>query len=186
MARSSGTIRTLGGDEGGTDEAGPWLQVWSPEGALLYATVSPSGSPLPTSRALALKSDDRIESIAAAGTTFRVVSRHGRISTQPVVIQVARSEAPMQQELRQLALILVLGLPLGIAIAGFGGYSLARLALAPVNRMADRAQLITAERLSDRLPVDHAEDELGRLASVFNQTPRPPRSVLRADASVHG
>jgi len=158
------------GDEGGTDEAGPWLQVWSPDGALLYANGVAQRTPLPTSRALALKSDDRIESIAAAGTSFRVVSRHGRISSQAVVIQVARSEAPMREELRQLALILVLGLPLGIAIAGFGGYSLARLALAPVNRMAERARLITAERLSDRLPVDHPEDELGRLATVFNQT----------------
>jgi heavy metal sensor kinase len=76
----------------------------------------------------------------------------------------------MRQQLRQLALILVLGLPLGIAIAGLGGYSLARLALAPVNRMAERARSITAERLSDRLPIDHPEDELGRLATVFNQT----------------
>lgn len=36
--------------------------------------------------------------------------------------------------------------------------------------MAERARTITAERLSDRLPVDHPEDELGRLAAVFNQT----------------
>jgi signal transduction histidine kinase len=103
---------------------------------------------------------------------FRVVSRHGKIiaTGQPLVIQVGRSEEPTREELRSLALILVLGLPLGIAIAGFGGYSLARLALAPVNRMAERARLITAERLSDRLPVDHPEDELGRLATVFNET----------------
>jgi heavy metal sensor kinase len=76
----------------------------------------------------------------------------------------------MREQLRKLSLIVVLGLPLGIAIAGLGGYWLARLALAPVNRMAERARLITAERLSDRLPVDHPEDELGRLATVFNET----------------
>jgi heavy metal sensor kinase len=157
-------------DEDGGDEAGPWLQVWSPEGALLYANGAAQRIPLASSRELALKPDDRIESLAAAGASFRVLSRHGRISSQPVVIQVARSETPMLQERQQLALILVLGLPLGVAIAGFGGYSLARLALAPVNRMAERARLITAERLSDRLPVDHPEDELGRLATVFNQT----------------
>ena len=126
------------------------------------AAVQPRARPQP---------DDRIESLGAAGgVPFRVLSRHGRISSQPVVIQVARSEAPMRQELQQLALILVLGLPLGVAIAGFGGYSLARRALAPMNRMAERARLITAERLSDRLPVDHPDDELGRLATVFNET----------------
>lgn len=98
-----------GGDEEGSDEAGPWLQVWSPEGALLYANSVAQRIPLATSRALALKPDDRIESLAAPGTSFRVLSRHGRISNQPVVIQVARSEMPMRQERRQLALILVSG-----------------------------------------------------------------------------
>jgi signal transduction histidine kinase len=36
--------------------------------------------------------------------------------------------------------------------------------------MTERARSITAERLSDRLPVAHPEDEMGRLASVFNET----------------
>jgi signal transduction histidine kinase len=36
--------------------------------------------------------------------------------------------------------------------------------------MAERARSITAERLHDRLPVDNPNDELGRLASVFNDT----------------
>jgi heavy metal sensor kinase len=47
---------------------------------------------------------------------------------------------------------------------------LARKALSPIQRMATRAQTITAARLSDRLPVDNPDDELGRLASVFNDT----------------
>jgi signal transduction histidine kinase len=36
--------------------------------------------------------------------------------------------------------------------------------------MSERARSITAERLSDRLPVDNPEDEMGRLATVFNET----------------
>ena len=76
----------------------------------------------------------------------------------------------MRQELRELTMFLVLGLPFGVAAAGLGGYALARGALAPVTRMAVRAQSITAARLNDRLPVDHPHDELGRLAVVFNET----------------
>src|SRR5204862_6589265 len=53
---------------------------------------------------------------------------------------------------------------------GVGGYVLARRALAPVDRMAERARSINAERLNDRLPVDNPDDELGRLATVFNET----------------
>jgi hypothetical protein len=37
----------------------------------------------------------------------------------------------MRQELRELTIILVLGLPFGVAAAGLGGYVLARGALAP-------------------------------------------------------
>jgi signal transduction histidine kinase len=36
--------------------------------------------------------------------------------------------------------------------------------------MTERARSITAERLSDRLPVENAADEMGRLALVFNET----------------
>ena len=87
-----------------------------------------------------------------------------------MVIQVAKREAAMRREFQHLVLILVLGLPIGVAAAGLGGYSLARRALAPVERMAERARLITAERLSDRLPVDNPNDEFGQLATVFNAT----------------
>jgi heavy metal sensor kinase len=76
----------------------------------------------------------------------------------------------MRQELDELLLMFLLGLPLAVAAAGLGGYSLARRALAPVDQMAERARLITAECLTDRLPVANPNDEVGRLASVFNDT----------------
>ena len=52
--------------------------------------------------------------------------------------------------------MLILGLPLGVGAAGFGGYSLARYALAPIERMTERARTINAARLSDRLPIGNA------------------------------
>jgi heavy metal sensor kinase len=62
------------------------------------------------------------------------------------------------------------GLPFGVLASVLGGYSLARRALAPLDRMTERARTINAERLQDRLPVDNPHDELGRLATVFNDT----------------
>src|ERR1044071_6760292 len=76
----------------------------------------------------------------------------------------------MQQEMRNLGLILAFGLPLAVLLAALGGFTLASRALAPIERMTERARLITAERLTDRLPVHNPDDELGRLAAVFNET----------------
>lgn len=152
------------------DEDDPWLQVWSPSNELLFQTAVARRNPLAESAALAAQAPGRIVPISDTGQAFRMLARWAVLGGKPVVIQVARSEAPMRRELRELTLFLVLGLPLGVALAGLGGYALARGALAPVNRMAERARSITAARLNDRLPVDNPRDELGQLALVFNQT----------------
>src|SRR4029079_4946388 len=60
--------------------------------------------------------------------------------------------------------------PRAVLVRGFGAYMLGRRAVAPVERMTERAQSITAERLGDRLPVDNPDDEMGRLALVVNET----------------
>ena len=57
-----------------------------------------------------------------------------------------------------------------LAVAGLAGYALARRALSPIEQMARRAQEITPEKLHARLPDDDADDELGQLARVFNDT----------------
>jgi heavy metal sensor kinase len=155
------------------EEELPWVQVLNERGELLFANSEAERRPIPEARELALRTDttsDVPAVIPTPGAPTRVLSRRGSIGPQRVVIQVARSEAAMRQSLRELLLVLVLGLPLAVALAGLGGYTLARRALAPVERMTERARSITAERLSDRLPVAHPDDEMGRLATVFNET----------------
>src|SRR5262249_14544196 len=124
----------------------------------------------PDSHRLAAIADERIVTVPGVQPPYRVMSGGARIGGRPVIVQVARSEGSITQDLRQLLYILLLGLPIAVAAAGVGGYVLARRALAPVDRMAERARLINAERLNDRLPVDNPADELGRLATVFNET----------------
>jgi heavy metal sensor kinase len=151
----------------------PWMQVWSPGGReLLYSNSEAQSRPIPRGKELAARADGRIVTVDVPGdpVPVRVLSLVESIGPRRVVLQVARSEMAMQQELRKLGLILMLGLPIAVALAGFGGYALASRALAPIERMTDRARLISAERLTDRLPVHNPDDELGRLASVFNET----------------
>lgn len=167
--RPDGTLTWFEGDDA-TGQNSPWLQVWSPSGQLVFQTAVAERNPLPDSALLAARADDQIVSVPTMWSAFRVLSGRSTIGGKPMVLQVARSETQMRRDLRDLGLILMLGLPLGVAVAGLGGYSLARRALAPVDRMAERARSITAEQLSARLPINNPSDELGRLASVFNDT----------------
>ena len=153
-----------------TDEDSPWLRVWSAAGDLLFSTSAARRSPIPTSDALARQADGQIVPVRSTRPAYRLLSRAATIDGQPVVIQVAQSEALIRAELSELGFLLLVGLPVGVAAAGLGGYALARRALKPVDRMAERARSITAARLDERLPVDEPNDELGRLATVFNQT----------------
>jgi heavy metal sensor kinase len=153
------------------EEEQPWVQVWGAGGVLmLIANDEARRRPVPEAQALAEQGGERIAAFTNGPVPMRVLSRPSYIRHRPVVIQVARSELPMRENLRDLAVILILGLPVAVAIAGFGGYTLARRALAPIERMSDRARHITAENLSARLPIDNPDDEMGRMATVFNET----------------
>ena len=80
------------------------------------------------------------------------------------------AEADMQRQLAEILLVLAGGLPLVVGLAGVGGYVLARRALAPIDHMAADARRITADRLDERLSVPNPNDEIGRLATVINDT----------------
>src|SRR6185436_3559526 len=126
-------------DETGEGDT-PWLQVYSTDGKLLYFTPEARRNPVPNSEKLASSADDRIVTIPGVSPPYRVMSGAAKIGESKVVVQVARSEAPIMQDLHQLLYILMLGLPVGVAAAGVGGYLLARRALAPVDRMSERAR----------------------------------------------
>jgi heavy metal sensor kinase len=85
-------------------------------------------------------------------------------------IAVAADESALRRTLRTLALVLALGIPVAVAVSIAGGSFLAGRALAPIGAMAERARRITAESLDERLPVENAGDEFGRLAMIFNET----------------
>lgn len=74
------------------------------------------------------------------------------------------------ENIQSLAVVLMVGIPFALILAVFGGYFLAGRALSPVKAITRKAHEITAESLSQRLPVQNPHDEIGRLATVFNDT----------------
>jgi two-component system, OmpR family, heavy metal sensor histidine kinase CusS len=86
----------------------------------------------------------------------------------PLVVQAATSLTSIDQELTELLTVLLLSGPLALIGALGGGYVLARKALAPVDRIVQTADQITATRLDQRIDVRDSDDELGRLARTLN------------------
>ena len=65
---------------------------------------------------------------------------------------------------------LLVGGPATLLLFGWTGYFIAGRALAPVKEMVERTRRLSAKSLNERLPVVNPHDELGELATVFNET----------------
>jgi heavy metal sensor kinase len=158
-------------EAGDEDEwiASQWLEVWATDGRLLLR--GPAARPLGLD-APAVPSTERSlrRSVAVGGARVRVLDARTSIGGVPVVVRAARSEERYRHDARELLLAHAVAVPLAIVLCALFGYSLAKRALAPVARMTESARRINAERLSERLPVGNPDDELGRLASAFNDT----------------
>jgi heavy metal sensor kinase len=79
---------------------------------------------------------------------------------------------PLDEVVADLAVlrsVLMLALPLMVALAGIGGYWLARRNLAPLGSMAAQASRITHSNLGTRLDAGQAAEELTVLADSFNE-----------------
>jgi heavy metal sensor kinase len=159
---SDGSIRM-----GGHDEGESLVEVWSPDGGLLFRSPQLEGQAL--GDAGSAGSGRGFTSITTpSGRPLRVLSHRHRLGQREVFMRVAISEEPLRHEWRELGVGLLVGLPLAIAIAGLGGHWLATRALAPIDDMARHAERLTADTLGERLPVENSEDELAHLARVFN------------------
>ncbi len=101
----------------------------------------------------------------------RVAVRRVQATTTsaPYLIAVAQSLKANTEELELLRQIFYIAIPIALALAGLGGFFLARKSLAPVAAMSEHARRISAENLEERLPVANSRDELGQLAATFNE-----------------
>jgi signal transduction histidine kinase len=97
--------------------------------------------------------------------TFPIVVR-GRLVN---VLQVGMSLEGLLRERQNFLWALATLTPLGLILAGGGGWLLARRVLRPVDQMTQAARRIEAERLAERLQGAEVDDEFGRLARTLNE-----------------
>jgi len=150
---------------------GHFIEVWSPEGSLLYRSAALQGQTLGGPPRPDEGLHDPIPSSArlANGTRVRLASGVYHIEDRRVVLRIAYSQEALWRELGEFGEVLLLGFPIAVLLAGFGGYALARKALSPIDSMATQAKKISADKLGDRLSIENPEDELGKLGTVFNE-----------------
>lgn len=152
-----------------------WLQVWSEGGRLLFESDVARAQPIV---GLAVPAEDASVSVVRQdGARLRVKTERGHVARHPVIVRVATSEDRVRAELTELFAFMAAALFLCAAGAGYGVHRLSRRAVAPIGRLVDAANSITAADLAARLPIETPHDEVGQLAQAFNAT------LARLDAS---
>jgi heavy metal sensor kinase len=148
-----------------------WVEVYRPDGVVRYLRGLPNRDALRTAITRPVDEPPGYRTLRTpAGAFVRTLVTHQRIGTEVLRVRVARAEDELRTDLWWLGIMFGLAAPLAVLVAAVSGYFISGMALAPLGRMADRARAISADHLSDRLPVDSPTDELGQLASVFNDT----------------
>ena len=97
-----------------------------------------------------------------------IVVRFDGGQRQGSFLVLAQTLRPVTSAVEHLLWLLLVSAPFALAVAGAGGWALARKALRPVDELSRRAAAIDATRPRERLPVPPADDELSRLAVTLN------------------
>jgi heavy metal sensor kinase len=132
-----------------------------------YTTAAWSETELPTRLEELPALEGRLMK-TSGGQFYRVQLRSVEKYGLTVASAVPADEA--QGVLQRLLTIIALVIPAALVLSLAGGYFLAGRALAPVTEISRRARAITAESLSERIPVTNPRDEIGMLADIFNKT----------------
>ena len=107
--------------------------------------------------------------VELAGNKYRAYARRFSISDGDYILVVLQSLHRQEEFLDSVIQTFALVIPLAVLLASIGGYFLARRSLSPVVAMSTQAGRIGEANLHERLSVQNKEDELGHLASSFNE-----------------
>ncbi len=124
----------------------------------------------PAALALVTPQNTVTHDVTVGGAQVRVFSVPIAVGDQQVgYLQVAASLSDVNESLRQLGVLMLVGGGIGVLAAALVGAFLARQALQPMDRITQTAAAIARARdLDRRVPQPRNADEIGRLAETFN------------------
>jgi two-component system OmpR family sensor kinase len=147
-------------------------QVYAPDGRLVSSTRPLTGGRLLTTSQVrrAAHRPLRVDRRSTPEGDVRVRGEAARTPAGDAVVSaVAESLAARDHALSRLRELLFLVGPFALLLASYTGYEVARAALRPVERMRARAERITEQDTSERLPVPASRDEIEALGDTFNE-----------------
>ncbi len=146
------------------DEQGQYLDGSALAKVFIFSFTDAAGHALekrePTWETLSLAYGHRLRALNST-----ITGSDGRV----YVFRVGMLLDQTEDDLRQLALVLALLVPLVTFIGGATGWWMAGRALRPVAEITGRAQRITASNLAERLPLRGTGDELDQLSATLNE-----------------
>jgi signal transduction histidine kinase len=151
--------------------AGTFTQVVAAGGQVVESSPGFAGRPAVPAATLAglhgpAYLGERVPGIA--GTT-RVVVVPQTGGGPPVWVLAGASSHNRDQVLSSLLVLMLIGGPATLALAGVAGWALAGAALRPVERMRQEADAISVSDRGRRLPIPASGDEITRLGTTLNR-----------------
>ena len=150
-----------------------FFQIFGPAGQVTIQSSNIQSREIPLSQSAfraSLEGEPTFESVQfQKGVSLRLLSVPIRQGDQLVnILRVGTSLQPTERMLHRLLTGLYIASPLALIVSLMGGWFLAGRALRPVHAITQAARRIAAGDLSQRIQSPPSNDEIGQLASTFN------------------
>jgi heavy metal sensor kinase len=151
-----------------------FVRIAQRDGAILYLSASPTNQGFDPAALPPPIWPDQIEAsreVPLVGGRKMLLTAHSLLlpGGGRFLIETGAPMDGVQADLKKWLLFLAAMLPVVLAIAVGGGFVLVKRALLPVDEIAARAERISSQNLSERLPVAQTGDELERLSLALNR-----------------
>ena len=150
-----------------------FFQIFGPAGQVTIQSANIRSREIPLSQTAfqaSLEGQATFESVRfEKGVLFRLLSVPIRHDERLVnILRVGTSLHSTERMLNRLFVALLIASPLAVGVSLLGGWFLAGRALRPVNSITHAAKQIAAGDLTQRITTPRSTDEIGHLASTFN------------------
>ena len=143
-----------------------YVEVWDGSDNIFYRSPNLNDDTLAHHATIPPEHADTLETV----TTFRdhdirMLVRHMHDATILIAMPTESVIEPLRELVRAFQWLGPAVVILAIAMGSF----LAKRSFAKINQVVEKAKIITADRLHDRLPPHKAKDEIGRIVTTFNE-----------------